>query len=395
MISTNNNSKPSVLIVNRLAGILHGGGETFDLNVCKILTQSGQRVKVLTGKKLLSSNASNFFNNIDVEYHRTPYLRGTGYSVSTINKKLAYALIALDSILFERTMFKRIQNLKRDYDIVHILALPRLAKLVVESLGMPVIVRFPGPPPVRSLNLIRHLGMNPAVRLIASGDSINYFRNNDIPVYNVSPGVDVERFCKRETSIRTRFNIENDAMLLLSVGRLIPGKGFEFLLQCVERCSKMNMPLRLMIVGEGPLKAQLVDLANRLGIASLIIFPGPVNHAQLPEFYSAADAFVLLSPYESFSIVTIEAASCSLPIIISDRFPAEITTKFGNLVVKYGDVSEFTNKFKKLVQEQAQSRLGKINRKTVVDFYSINAMRIKLETVYRSIYPSFQFTEMC
>jgi glycosyltransferase involved in cell wall biosynthesis len=110
---------------------------------------------------------------------------------------------------------------------------------------------------------------------------------------------------------------------IISVGTLKAQKNqvllfraFAWLLETVDA--------RLMLLGEGPLRAMLEALARELGVADKIDMPGFI--ADPMPFYRTADLFVLSSDYEGLPTVLIEALACGLPVVSTDcpSGPAEI-----------------------------------------------------------------------
>ncbi|MGI9147377.1 MAG: glycosyltransferase [Chloroflexota bacterium] len=71
----------------------------------------------------------------------------------------------------------------------------------------------------------------------------------------------------------------------------------------------------LDMVGDGPLRSQLEELASELGVAPAVRFHGAVAHAALPQVYRAGSAFALSSRHEAQSMAAIEAAACGLPVV--------------------------------------------------------------------------------
>ena len=97
---------------------------------------------------------------------------------------------------------------------------------------------------------------------------------------------------------------------LLHVGSLVPVKDQATLLRAVAH-ARRNLPsLHLHIVGDGPLRAALSQLAAQLGLAERVTFHGAVPHERLPAWYRAADLGVLSSRHEGQELVTLEAAAC-------------------------------------------------------------------------------------
>jgi glycosyltransferase involved in cell wall biosynthesis len=69
------------------------------------------------------------------------------------------------------------------------------------------------------------------------------------------------------------------------------------------------------LVGDGPLRPQLQQLATELGIGGSVHFHGSADHAALPPIYQAADAFVLSSRHEAQGMVALEAAACGAAVV--------------------------------------------------------------------------------
>jgi glycosyltransferase involved in cell wall biosynthesis len=120
---------------------------------------------------------------------------------------------------------------------------------------------------------------------------------------------------------------------ILTVGSLKPAKEHGLLLRAFARLDP-SIGARLMILGEGPLRAELQGLAAALGIADRIVMPGfavdPWPH------YRSADLFVLSSSREGYPTVLLEALAAGLPVVTTDcgSGPREIVGqgKFGTLV---------------------------------------------------------------
>ena len=122
-----------------------------------------------------------------------------------------------------------------------------------------------------------------------------------------------------------------DESRILTVGNLKPEKNHALLLRAFAKLEDRSA--RLMIVGEGMLRAELCRLAEELGISERVIMPG---FALDPwPFYASADLFVLSSNYEGFPLVLAEAMYAGLPIVSTDcpTGPAQMLAngEFGRL----------------------------------------------------------------
>ena len=124
-------------------------------------------------------------------------------------------------------------------------------------------------------------------------------------------GVDLDLFAPvGKNAARDRIGGWNGTWLL-SVGHLIERKGHHLTIEALA-----SLPdLSLAIVGDGPLRAELGELAESLGVADRVHFAGAVSQNELRYYYSAADIFVLASSREGMANVLLESLACGLPVV--------------------------------------------------------------------------------
>lgn len=124
---------------------------------------------------------------------------------------------------------------------------------------------------------------------------------------------------------------------LVSVGRLVEQKGFDVLLKALS-IARETMECRLILVGGGPLQAQLQAQAERLGLQNVVDMVGWEENPF--KFVARADLFVLSSRWEGLANVVIEALACGCPVVATncDYGPEEILG--GG---KYGELAEVDN----------------------------------------------------
>ncbi len=174
--------------------------------------------------------------------------------------------------------------------------------------------------------LLRWITRNAAGLFPTGKLAAEYFRHygaSDDKMVFVPNVPDVERLTQwtlanlpRRDALRTKWNLTGKSVILF-VGRLIPKKGVHTLIEACARLSA-EMPWHLVLIGEGTFRRHLEELARGLGIAGRVQLAGFVQPESLPDWYLAADAFVLPSS-ETWGVVALEALACGLPVIVSDQ----------------------------------------------------------------------------
>ncbi|PTY07526.1 glycosyltransferase family 1 protein [Opitutaceae bacterium EW11] len=152
----------------------------------------------------------------------------------------------------------------------------------------------------------------------------------DVPsdkIRMVPPGYDDTRFFPvsaptRET-LRRRLGFEGN--VILALGRLARNKGYDLLIEAFPLVAKRhpNAVLHLAVGGEETnarertILGELRALATRTGFADRIRFGSFIPDAELPDYYRAADLFVLCSRYEPFGMTAIEAMASGTPTVVT------------------------------------------------------------------------------
>jgi glycosyltransferase involved in cell wall biosynthesis len=139
------------------------------------------------------------------------------------------------------------------------------------------------------------------------------------PIAVVPTGVDLDRFTPGDrVAARRARGLDEAALIVLYVGRLDREKSVDRVLMAFERIAGTVAHARLVLVGQGTRGEELRRLAAGLHAAGRVSFTGVCPHAELPDYYRAADLFLFASETETQGLVLAEAAACGLPAVAVD-----------------------------------------------------------------------------
>ncbi len=122
--------------------------------------------------------------------------------------------------------------------------------------------------------------------------------------------------------IRKRFNIKNTEKIILTVSRLVPGKGQDKVIEALSKVRNQYNNFKYIVVSEGSYKKALYDLVQCKNLQEMVIFAGSIPNERVSHFYDLCDIFVMINRtittkenIEGLPNVLIEAASRAKPII--------------------------------------------------------------------------------
>ncbi len=170
-------------------------------------------------------------------------------------------------------------------------------------------------PQIRSA--LRHAGAVVAVSR-ALADKAVVIGADPARVHTIYNGVDDQRFAPgSQQEARQRLQLPADQPLLLYVGNLKQTKGCVDLLEAFPALLASQPQARLVYVGAGPCRAELLQRASALGCADRVDLMGAVAHTQLGDWFRAADLLCLPSHNEGVPNVVLEAMACGTPVVAS------------------------------------------------------------------------------
>lgn len=247
-------------------------------------------------------------------------------------------------ILSETLMSRKVAKMFKP-DVVHAhWAFPQ--GLAARFTGVPYFINFYG----GEFFMAKKFGLMPVLKGIVKNSAgsftvtnyyVNLMRGAGLGMVKtpIPLGVDTSKFrpgIKGSEEIRKRF-CRKDELMVLFVGRLVERKGPDFLVSAFKKVAGEVPNAKLVIVGGGPLDSGLEKQAKELRISEKVIFAGEIPNDELPNYYCAADIFVLPSivdrngDREGQGVVYAEAMACKTPVI---------GTKTGGIpdVISHGEV---------------------------------------------------------
>ena len=111
-----------------------------------------------------------------------------------------------------------------------------------------------------------------------------------------------------------------DKTVMISTRSWRHSSGILNLLDAVAMVSKKVGNLRLLLIGDGPLKGEILDRVESLGMSDNVHCPGRIDENELPVWYRAADIYVSSSLIDGTSISLLEAMACELPVIVHNEY---------------------------------------------------------------------------
>ncbi|MBU2632739.1 glycosyltransferase [Patescibacteria group bacterium] len=205
------------------------------------------------------------------------------------------------------------------------------------------------------------------------------------PISIIPNGIDLTKFSKTKSDyLRQHLKISKNKKILIFVGRLGKEKSVDFIIESFSKIYKKNSNCVLVIVGDGPLKKDLMQLSNKLKVQNSVIFAGFMDPVIMPKVYSSADLFLFASNTETQGMALVEAMASALPIVaVEDEVVRAIT--YGHAVYSQKNETEFAKLALNLLSNKKdyikQVDLGLKTAKK----YSIKKITDKIEKIYLSI----------
>ena len=158
--------------------------------------------------------------------------------------------------------------------------------------------------------------------------------------------------CGNRETLRTLLQFKGN--LIISIGRLVPWKGFDTLISIFPEIKKNIPDIKLIIAGSGPDKSRLQELIDEQGLQDDVALTGGLDKDVLLRYIKASDVFVLNTGYEGFSHQLLEVMDIGIPIVTTDigGNPEIIENEKSGLLIGFNDEKEIEKSVIKLLNNK-------------------------------------------
>ena len=201
-------------------------------------------------------------------------------------------------------------------------------------------------------------------------------------------GIDLEGKLIQTDRWRTRkdLGIDSETCLIGTVGRLTPVKGIPYLLEAASVLLRQGAKVKILVVGEGSIRQDLIAQTHSLGITDNVVFLG--HREDTDALLQALDIFVLPSLSEGVPMALLEAMAAARAVVASrvGGIPEIIEDGFEGHLVEPMDVKGLAERCRRLIESPDVARkMGEQGRKRVERDFSATTMADRVASVYKEL----------
>ena len=304
--------------------------------------------------------------------------------------------LALTSKMVDVVQYEKLDLLHVHYAIPHATSAVLARQILDEkALAVPIVTTLHGTDitivgqdpsfaPVVTYSINQSDGVT-AVSDFLRRETFDHFDiDNEIEV--IPNFIDTDRFHRLNKEHFKRALCPNDEKVMVHVSNFRPVKNATHVVEVFHRLRQEGLPVKLLMVGDGPDRAPSEHLARELGVYDDVRFLGKQDPVE--EILSIADVFVMPSGSESFGLAALEAMACSVPAICSDvgGLPELLGDSAGGCLCPLGDIDAFTEcAHRILTDDELQAHMAEAARARAVDTFDIDTIIPHYEAYYERV----------
>ena len=220
-------------------------------------------------------------------------------------------------------------------------------------------------------NVLRNYGIQNPIQVIPSGIALEQHKGQ-MPAE--------ERLSRRKA-----LGIPEDHTVLLNLGRLGTEKNLNELLELLSMELMHNDKITLLIVGDGPARKELEEMAVHLGIRDHVVFTGMVSPSEVHTCYQLGDIFVSASTSETQGLTYVEAAANGLPLLCRRDPCLDDVLVEGSNGYEYEAESEFCSILDTILQNPEWCKAAGAHSKEIAATFDKGHFADKIEDVYEKV----------
>lgn len=344
-----------------------GGGEVWLSQVTRGLHERGHAIHIICRP------ASEFFRRVYL-----PEIEITAVPLSSDFHPLAVA-----------RLYRYIRSRKIDLVCVNMEREQRLGGLAAVLAGIPLVVSREVDRSIKDsfINKLFYKYLTSALIVNSNAtrstvlSSVPWLAGQDIRV--IWKGIDVEQYDEELASIERKIPGSSQGTTIGFVGRLDEQKGIRTLLEAMSYVVRQNPAIRLLMAGEGNLRAVIERYRNEHGLENNII---PLGFQEdIPSFLHGVDFVVMPSNWEGFGYAAVEAMAAGKPVIASrvSSLPEIVTDSRDGILVPPRSPADLSQAILTLsANSRLRSQMGAYARRTVETRFTIEAMLEKTEMCF-------------
>lgn len=210
------------------------------------------------------------------------------------------------------------------------------------------------------------------------------------PIHVIPSGIALEQHKTRITAaerseMRGALGIPEDHTVLLNLGRLGTEKNLSELVELFAIALAQNTKLTLLIVGDGPARKDLEELARKLGIEAHVIFTGMVAPSEVHKYYQLGDIFVSASTSETQGLTYIEAAANGLPLLCRRDPCLDGVLVEGRNGYEYEAEQEFCELLDTILSNPEWCHTAGAQSKEIANTFDKSSFAERIEDIYQSV----------
>ena len=200
------------------------------------------------------------------------------------------------------------------------------------------------------------------------------------------PGVNLDKYCPTNSARKSEsaFGFSPDDFVLLFVGMNFELKGLDPVMAALcQSQQKSPRPLKLLVAGKGDIE-KYTKLATKLNIKNNVVFAG--TRDDMENIYSEGDMLIMLSQFDTFGMVVLEAMANSLPVIISSNVGAQDLVEDGKngFIVGRNDIGVISEKILMVLNDTTYSQIASEAKKTAIQ-HSWDIKASFVEAIYQDL----------